>query len=66
MQTMDEPHDSDRLRDAWDEAEASLASARDPGEVAALRARAEAAHEAYLQAEELEAIERRTDLPTGP
>jgi hypothetical protein len=63
----DEPHhsggmdDTDRLRDAWDEAERLLANASNPSDVAALRARAEAAEEAYLRAEEADAIERRTD-----
>ena len=51
--------DTDRLRDAWDEAEAALAAETDPGEVANLRARAERAHDAYIDAEEAEAIERR-------
>jgi len=63
---MDDSDQTDRLRDAWDEAEAVLAAASDPNELATLRARAEAAHETYLRAEEADAIDRRAHPERAP
>ena len=51
--------DTDRLRDAWDAAEEAVATAGDPADLPELEARAEAAHDAYIEAEEALALARR-------
>lgn len=55
-----EVDDTDRLREAWEAAEAALANATDPVDVVTLEATAEAANEAYIRAEEARALRRLT------